>query len=136
MKRQWRIIPHDADRVESLIQSTRLPAVVAQLLVSRGIYTSEDASRFLDTKLMGLRDPQELPGIPQATSILVEAIENKTPIVIYGDYDCDGMTGTAILVNGLRLFNADVSYHVPNRLEKSRSPCSRMLFLDLWMVIW
>ena len=117
MKRQWRIIPHDADRVESLIQSTRLPAVVAQLLVSRGIYTSEDASRFLDTKLMGLRDPQELPGIPQATSILVEAIENKTPIVIYGDYDCDGMTGTAILVNGLRLFNADVSYHVPNRLE-------------------
>ncbi|MDA7936746.1 single-stranded-DNA-specific exonuclease RecJ [bacterium] len=117
MKRQWRIIPHDADRVESLIQSTRLPAVVAQLLVSRGIYTSEDASRFLDTKLMGLRDPQELPGIPEATSILIEAIENKTPIVIYGDYDCDGMTGTAILVNGLRLFNADVSYHVPNRLE-------------------
>ncbi|MAI34262.1 MAG: single-stranded-DNA-specific exonuclease RecJ [Rubripirellula sp.] len=117
MKRQWRIIPHDADRVESLMKSGKLPAVVAQLLVSRGIYTAEDASRFLATKLMGLRDPQELPGIPEATSILVEAIENKTPIVIYGDYDCDGMTGTAILVNGLRLFNADVSYHVPNRLE-------------------
>ncbi len=117
MKRQWRIIPHDADRVERLMTSGRLPAVVAQILVSRGIYTAEDASRFLATKLMGLRDPQELPGIPEATSILVEAIENKTPIVIYGDYDCDGMTGTAILVNGLRLFNADVSYHVPNRLE-------------------
>ncbi len=117
MKRQWRIIPHDADRVESLMKSGKLPAVVAQLLVSRGIYTAEDASRFLATKLMGLRDPQELPGIPEATSILVEAIENKTPVVIYGDYDCDGMTGTAILVNGLRLFNADVSYHVPNRLE-------------------
>jgi single-stranded-DNA-specific exonuclease len=117
MRRQWKIIPHDADRVENLMNSAKLPAVVAQLLVSRGIYTAEDASRFLDTKLMGLRDPQELPGIPEATSILVEAIENKTPIVIYGDYDCDGMTGTAILVNGLRLFNADVSYHVPNRLE-------------------
>lgn len=117
MKRHWRIIPHDTDRVEGLIKATRLPPVVAQLLVSRGVYTSEEATRFLDTKLMGLRDPQELPGIPEATSILLEAIENKVPIVIYGDYDCDGMTGTAILVNGLRLFNADVSYHVPNRLE-------------------
>ena len=39
MKRQWKIIPHDADRVENLMNSAKLPAVVAQLLVSRGIYT-------------------------------------------------------------------------------------------------
>ncbi len=117
MQRQWRIVPHDSGRVESLMQAARLPAVVAQLLVSRGVYCAEDASRFLDTKLMGLRDPKELPGVPKATEILVEAIGDKTPIVIYGDYDCDGMTGTAILVNGLRLLGADVSYHVPNRLE-------------------
>ncbi len=117
MQRQWRIIPHDADRVEQLMRTARVPAVVAQLLVSRGVYNADDAARFLDTKLMGLRDPQQLPGIPLATEILVEAINAKTPIVIYGDYDCDGMTGTAILVNGLRLLGADVSYFVPNRLE-------------------
>lgn len=117
MQRQWRIIPHDEGRVEDLIKSTRLPAVVAQLLVSRGVYDAEEAARFLDTKLMGLRDPQTLPGIPQAVAILVQAIEEKKPVVIYGDYDCDGMTGTAILVNGLRLLGADVSYYVPNRLE-------------------
>jgi single-stranded-DNA-specific exonuclease len=117
MQRQWRIIPHDADRVEQLMRTARLPAVVAQLLVSRGVYSAADAARFLDTKLMGLRDPQELPGVPRATEILVEAIGAKTPIVVYGDYDCDGMTGTAILVNGMRLLGANVSYHVPNRLE-------------------
>ncbi|MFK8113255.1 MAG: single-stranded-DNA-specific exonuclease RecJ [Rubripirellula sp.] len=117
MQRQWRIIPHDADRVEQLMMSARLPAVVAQLLVSRGVYTSEDAARFLDTKLLGLRDPQELPGVPEATAILQEAVSAKTPIVIYGDYDCDGMTGTAILVNGIRMMGGNVSYHVPNRLE-------------------
>ena len=117
MQRQWRIIPHDGSRIEQLMRATRLPAVVAQLLVSRGVYNADDASRFLDTKLIGLRDPQELPGVPLATRILVEAIAAKTPIVIYGDYDCDGMTGTAILVNGFRLLGADVSYHVPNRLE-------------------
>ena len=117
MQRRWRIIPHDAGRVEHLMRTARLPAVVAQLLVGRGVYNAEDASRFLDTKLMGLRDPQQLPGIPRATEILVEAIGRNTPIAIYGDYDCDGMTGTAILVNGLRLLGADVCYHVPNRLE-------------------
>ncbi|MGI9470012.1 MAG: single-stranded-DNA-specific exonuclease RecJ [Rubripirellula sp.] len=117
MQRQWRIIPHDAGRVEQLMKTARLPAVVAQLLVSRGVYNAEDAASFLDTKLMGLRDPQQLPGIPRATEILVEAIRDKTPVVIYGDYDCDGMTGTAILVNGFRMLGGDVSYHVPNRLE-------------------
>ncbi len=117
MERRWRIIPHDAGRVERLMRASRLPAVVAQLLVSRGVYDAEEASRFLDTKLMGLRDPKLLPGVPEATAILVEAIAAKTPIVIYGDYDCDGMTGTAILVNGFRLLGADVSYYVPNRLE-------------------
>ena len=117
MQRQWRIIPHDAGRVEQLMKSARLPAVVAQLLVSRGVYSADDAAQFLDTKLKGLRDPQELPGIPAATEILVAALRDKTPVVIYGDYDCDGMTGTSILVNGLKMLGGDVSYHVPNRLE-------------------
>ncbi len=117
MQRKWRIIPHDVSRVEKLIAATRLPAFVAQLLVSRGVYDAAAATQFLDTKLIGLRDPMLLPGVPAATERLVDAIRSETPIVIYGDYDCDGMTGTAILVNGLRLLRADVSYYVPNRLE-------------------
>ena len=118
MQRRWRLIPHDADRVERLMRSSRLPAVVAQLLVSRGVYDAEGATVFLSTKLSGLRDPQDLPGVPQAAELLFEAIQQQTPIVIYGDYDADGMTGSAILVNGLRLLGADVGYHVPNRLEE------------------
>jgi single-stranded-DNA-specific exonuclease len=118
MQRTWRIVPHDSGRIEQLVRSSGLPAVVVQILVSRGVYSADEANQFLDTKLMGLRDPQELPGVPAATALLVQAINDKTPIVIYGDYDCDGMTGSAILVNGLRLLGADVSYHVPNRLEE------------------
>jgi single-stranded-DNA-specific exonuclease len=118
MKRKWRIVPHDAARVEQLIRGSGLPPVVAQLLVSRGVYDSAAADSFLATKLTGLRDPQELPGVPKATELIAEAIDAKTPIVIYGDYDCDGMTGTAILFNGLKLLGGDVSYHVPNRLEE------------------
>ena len=118
MKRQWRIVPHDSARVESLIRSAGLPPVVAQLLVSRGVYDANSAETFLSTKLSGLRAPEELPGVSAATEIIAEAIADEMPIAIYGDYDCDGMTGTAILYNGLKLLGANVAYHVPNRLEE------------------
>ena len=118
MKRQWRVTPHDGPLVESLIRTSGLPPVVAQLLVSRGVYSAQDAEAFLDSKLVNLRDPSELPGIPAATELIMATIQRGDPIVVYGDYDADGMTGAAILVNGLRLLGADVSYHVPNRLEE------------------
>jgi single-stranded-DNA-specific exonuclease len=117
MNRKWRIIPHDSGRVDQLIRTSGLPPVVAQLLVSRGVYDAGTAEHFLSTKLTGLRDPRELPGIPQAVALLAQAVRDKTPIAIYGDYDCDGMTGTAILYNGLKRLGADVAYHIPNRLE-------------------
>ncbi len=117
MQRRWRIIPHDSARVEQLIRATRLPSVVAQLLISRGVYDAEHAAKFMDTKLTGLRDPKLLPGIVEAVAILVPAIRKFVPIVIYGDYDADGMTASAILVNGIKLLGGNVSYYVPNRLE-------------------
>jgi len=117
MQKSWRILPHDSGRVESLMRSADVPAVVAQLLVSRGVYRAEDARLFLDSKLAGLRDPMELPGVADASAIVLDAIQKSLPITIYGDYDADGMTGAAILVNGLRLLGADVTYFVPNRLE-------------------
>jgi single-stranded-DNA-specific exonuclease len=117
MQKSWRILPHDSGRVESLMRSAGVPPVVAQLLVSRGVYRADDARLFLESKLTGLRDPMELPGVPQASAIVLDAIQKSVPITIYGDYDADGMTGASILVNGLRLLGADVTYFVPNRLE-------------------
>ncbi len=117
MQKSWRILPHDSGRVESLMRSAGVPPVVAQLLVSRGVYRADDARLFLESKLTGLRDPMELPGVPEASAIVLDAIQKSVPITIYGDYDADGMTGASILVNGLRLLGADVTYHVPNRLE-------------------
>lgn len=117
MQKLWRVLPHDSHRVESLIRSANVPAVVAQLLVARGVYQADAAKLFLDSKLIGLRDPMELPGVPRSVEIISEAIATKQPITVYGDFDADGMTGTAILVNGLRLLGADVNYFIPNRLE-------------------
>lgn len=117
MRKSWRIVSHDAGRVESLMRSASVPAVVAQLLVGRGLYRADEARTFLESKLVGLRDPAELPGVPAAVDVISHALQTKAPITVYGDYDADGITGTAILVNGLRLLGGDVNYYVPNRLE-------------------
>lgn len=117
MRKLWRFLPHDSSRVEALMRSAGVPPVVAQLLVSRGVYRGGEARSFLDAKLVGLRDPQQLPGVGAATEVISAAIRRGDPITIYGDYDADGMTAAAILVNGLRLLGADVNYFVPNRLE-------------------
>jgi single-stranded-DNA-specific exonuclease len=92
--------------------------VVAQLLSVRGICDSEIARCFLDAKLSGLRDPESLPGASAVAERLYAALQAKRRIVIYGDYDCDGMTAAAILYRCLKLLGADVGYYVPNRLDE------------------
>jgi single-stranded-DNA-specific exonuclease len=92
--------------------------VVAQLLVCRGITSAEDAKSFLDAKLTTLRDPELLPGVSEAADRIHAAAQTDRRITIYGDYDADGMTATAVLYNCLKLLGANVNYYVPNRLDE------------------
>lgn len=118
MNKHWRIEPHDPSQVAFLEQHVGVPPVVAQLLITRGVNDPAEARRFLDGKLTGLRDPVLLPGVSTAVDRIHSAILEKRRIVIYGDYDADGMTGTGLLYRCLRLLRADVGYHVPNRLDE------------------
>lgn len=118
MGKRWRIQPHDPDLVSKLERSTGVAPVVAQLLVSRGVYESQEVRTFLDAKLSGLRDPDLLPGARGAAERIWGAIQAGRRIIIYGDYDADGMTGTAILYLCVRMLGGNVGYYVPNRLEE------------------
>jgi len=115
--RRWRIHPHDPAQIAAIERTTDTPPVVAQLLSARGIVEPSAARAFLDAKLSDLRDPDDLPGAREAAERLHAAVKAKRRIMIYGDYDADGMTGAALLLNCLRLLGANVGYHVPNRLE-------------------
>ena len=95
-----------------------IPSVVAQLLIGRGICEPQAVKQFLDAKLSGLRDPELLPGAVEAAEILHDAIRAGKRIVVYGDYDADGMTATAILLSCLKLLGANVDYYVPNRIDE------------------
>jgi single-stranded-DNA-specific exonuclease len=116
--KRWRFLPHDAQRIAQLEQAAGVPPIVAQLLLARGVYDGAAARTFLDSKLTGLRDPESLPGASEAAERIHAAVKDRRKIVVYGDYDADGITGTAILLNCLKLLGADATYYVPNRLEE------------------
>ena len=98
----------------------QFPPLVSRLLAARGVTTPEAAERFLNPKLTHLRDPGLIPNIAVAARRLVEAIRGRQQVVIYGDYDVDGVTATAILFHILRCADgdADVRSYVPHRVEE------------------
>ncbi|MCI0703670.1 MAG: single-stranded-DNA-specific exonuclease RecJ, partial [Planctomycetia bacterium] len=114
----WHLLPSDPTATNRLASAARVPLVVAQLLVNREITDPGEARRFLDAPLAGLHPPQALPGIPDAAERILSAINAKRRICIYGDYDVDGVTGTAILLRVLGKLGAEVQSFVPMRLEE------------------
>ncbi len=115
MTKRWHIAHHDPQRVADLEKAARIPAVVAQLLLCRGISHPEVARTFLDAPMSGLRAPLELPGMLAAAERLLQAVRDGKQIVVYGDYDVDGVSGSSILIEALRVLKAKVRYHIPHR---------------------
>jgi single-stranded-DNA-specific exonuclease len=115
--KRWLVYPHDAARVQDLERVLGVTPVVAQLLLRRRMCDPQQARRFLDPRLSDLPDPQSLPGMSTAATLVHRAVAERRKIFIYGDYDADGMTATAILVSCLKNLGADVGYYVPNRLD-------------------
>ncbi|HVA49375.1 MAG TPA: single-stranded-DNA-specific exonuclease RecJ [Pirellulales bacterium] len=118
MAKRWRIHSHSVERIAALERAAGVSAVVARLLICRGIEDPSAVRNFLEPKLTQLRDPGELPGIPAAAERIGRAVSGRERVTIYGDYDVDGMTGTSLLVECLRLLGGDVGYYVPHRIDE------------------
>ncbi len=114
----WHLLPHDQGSVERLAASLRVSPIVAQLLLNRRLHEPDQARRFLDAPLNGLHPPDLLPGVSAAADRLLAAARAGKRVCVYGDYDVDGTSGTAILLQALRLLDAQVDIYVPHRLEE------------------
>ncbi len=117
MAKRWRIRPYDAGYVAEFARRANVAPVVAQLLLAHGITRQSEIQTFLEAKLTGLRDPDQLPGLATAADRIFDAVRAGRNITVYGDYDADGMTGTAILLRCLSQLGANVNFYVPNRLD-------------------
>ncbi len=105
--------------------------LLAQLLVQRGISTVEAARAFTDPTAYQPAPPADLPDMDTAVSLLRNATTAQTPILVWGDFDVDGQTSTALLVSILRKFGANVRYHVPHRLTEGHGIRSENLAEEL-----
>jgi len=118
MAKKWTFHPHDAALIRRLSSQLQVSPLLAQVLIARGLGDSEGAKSFLNAKLSDLNDPALLPGVERAAEAIVQALQQKRRITIYGDYDVDGVTGTSILWHCLQLCGGHVDYYIPCRMEE------------------
>lgn len=106
----------DSDAAADLGRRLGLHPVTAHVLLGRGIATEEEARRFLRPGPDGLHDPRRLKDMDRATEVVARTIDEGSRIAVYGDYDVDGVCGTAILLRALRALGADAVAFIPHRV--------------------
>ena len=116
-RREWRE-PAPVEVPAALGAAVGGHALIAQHLTRKGITTLEDARRFLSPEHYSPASPTDLPDIDRAVDRLERAIRDKERILIWGDFDVDGQTSTALLYSALKQRGAQVHYHVPNRFSE------------------
>jgi single-stranded-DNA-specific exonuclease len=117
VRKVWHLKRSSPD-TSRLAREANLSTLQAHLLVNRGILTKDGADTFLDPCLATLPNPLHVGDMVLAASAVISAIERHSPITIYGDYDADGLTSTALLHGFFRELGLEVSCYIPNRLKE------------------
>jgi single-stranded-DNA-specific exonuclease len=116
--KKWILRSPDAAQAREFAEALGVSPIVAGLLLSRGYGNLKAAEHFLKPTLEQLHDPMLMRGMTEAVARVLHAIDQQEPILIYGDYDVDGTTGTAVLLRALRMLGATCGYHVPHRFTE------------------
>ncbi len=114
--KHWNISSLISPEADSAL--SKFPAILRQILFNRGYADEAEARAYLNAKADFDTDPFQMTGMREAIDRIRAAIQNHEPIAIYGDYDVDGVTSTALLVETLAYFDADVRGYIPNRFEE------------------
>jgi single-stranded-DNA-specific exonuclease len=118
MAKRWIVREQDTERAERLARLLGVSPIIAGLLVARGHDTEEAARKFLHPSHDQLHDPSLMLGMQEAVARILRAIDAGEKILIYGDYDVDGTTGTVVLRRALSLLGAQTGFHVPHRFTE------------------
>src|SRR5690348_16482951 len=118
MKFRWIVAPPQPLLTGQLANTLKISPLLAQCLVNRGFSEPERIANFLQPRLKNLADPFLLPNMAAAVDRLFHARERKEPLVIFGDYDVDGVTSTARLVEVFQALGWQANCYLPHRLDE------------------
>jgi len=110
--------PPDQETLKELVDVLGVPEVIAKILYNRGITSLEDAKLFFKSDWNDLYDPFLMKDMGKAADRVIQALQQKERIFIYGDYDVDGITGVSLLILFLKEQGGDVVFYIPNRLQE------------------
>lgn len=115
--KRWTVAEPHAGAAD-LAQRLRTSTLIAQILLNRGLSEAQACQDFLRPSLKCLHDPATIPNLTKAAERIAHAIRQKQKIVIYGDYDVDGITATAILWHAINLLGGSADTYIPHRVDE------------------
>lgn len=115
MQKRWSIEPDHSQEELQLAAELKVSPIVAKLLINRGLGDPHKARQFLAADMESLLSPWDLKGMREAVACVTKTMEEGGSIVVYGDYDVDGITATSIVYRFLKRCGASVSYYIPER---------------------
>jgi single-stranded-DNA-specific exonuclease len=115
-RQRWSFVEPRPDEASALAKAVRLPQVLAELLIARGITQPSEAFAFLSPEISHLHDPLLMLGMSEAVARLERAIALHEPVLLYGDYDVDGTTAVVLLKTTIEMLGGIARFHVPHRL--------------------
>src|SRR4051812_31237901 len=118
MKFRWSCPNPDKALTAQVAADAGISSLLAQCLLNRGLSDPESIGRFIEPRLKHLADPFLIPDMERAVARLFEARRNSEPIVIFGDYDVDGVSATAIMVEVLSYLGCKVDGYLPHRMDE------------------
>jgi single-stranded-DNA-specific exonuclease len=116
MHRRWLVKRTNPEYIGYISKAASISPALSQILINRGIKTLNEIHYFLNPKISDLSDPFELSGVKAAVERIIQAIKKNETVLIHGDYDTDGVTATAIMVQALKTYGIVVHYFIPNRI--------------------
>ncbi|QOY36313.1 single-stranded-DNA-specific exonuclease RecJ [Anaerobacillus isosaccharinicus] len=121
-KKRWKVEGRGHSLEQQFVTELKITPLVANLLLNRGISSVEEARNFLYIEKMNFHDPFMMKGMRIATERIHQAIREKEKILIFGDYDADGVSSTAVMVHTLKRLKAEFDFYIPNRFTEGYGP--------------
>ena len=121
-KTRWVVRSSNKEKVTQLVETIHVTPLVASLLVNRGLENPDEARAFLFNEKQEFHDPFLLKDMDKVVTRIKQAILENEAILIFGDYDADGVTSTTVMMKALQELGANVEFYIPNRFTEGYGP--------------